>query len=208
MHINPPQWSKPEAASTTAAPAACAACRSPREAGDSPGSHLLGVQVVIDLPPLLTQDESCHEASSTAAHSRAALTHLRAERLRRHYPHGSMRPRRHGRGRIKVRHSASTTLPASGHLLRGEGQGTDCPKPVPKFRNMFPPVGVFWVAAGRSGTYGGLRYAPSERTPATKTPRGARTRSPGPRGPSQRQVVWGVLGWGDGRARIRTGPAV
>ena len=70
LHINPPHWSKPEAASTTAAPAASTACRSPREAGDSPGSHLLGVQVVIDLPPLLIQDESCHEASSTAAHSR------------------------------------------------------------------------------------------------------------------------------------------
>ena len=51
------------------------------------------------------------------------------------------------------------------------------------------------------------RFAPSERTPARKMPRGARTRSPGPRGPSQTQVVWGVLRGEVGRARIGTGLA-
>ena len=118
-------------------------------------------------------------------------------RLRRHGYHGSMRPRRNGIGGIKVRQRASPPMLSSGHPLRGKGQGTDCPKPVPKIRDLFPPVGVFWVAAGRSGTDGEIRDALPERTPAHKMPRGARTRSQGPRGPSQRQVGWEVL-WKEG----------
>ena len=195
-YINPPKWSKPEAASTTA-PAVSTACRSPR-AGDSPrDATFTRVQVVIDLPSLLlTQDESSTPAPpprireppiniTTPAASKAG--------------HGSMRPRETDRERIKGRQSAATPLEASGHLLRGKGQGTDCPKPVPKLRNMFPPVGVIWVAAGRSGTDGGLRYAPSERTPAHKMPRGARTRSRGPCGPNR---VQRTRVRGDGRVYI------
>ena len=44
------------------------------------------------------------------------------------------------------------------------------------------------------------RYALPGEAPA-KMPRGARTRSPGPHGPSQYWVVWGVLRGGDGRTR-------
>ena len=212
MHINPPPWSKPEAASTsTTAPAVSTACRSPRYAGDSPGSHLLGVQAVTDLPPLLTLDESSKPAS-TAAHSRgrrASRLRLILQGLRPDDHHGSMRPRRNGIGGINVRQSASTPMPASGHLLRGEGQGTDCPKPPPKVEtNVFPPAGVFWVAAGRSGTDGGLRYAPSERTPAHKMPRGARTRSPGPCGPNRVQRRMEACRGGAARPVSERGPAV
>ena len=175
-YINPPKWSKPEAASTsTTAPAVSTACRSPRDAGDSPGSHLLGVQVVIDLPPLLTQDESCQEASSTAAHSRGRRLSPRLiilQGLRPDPHHGSMRPRRNGIGRVNVRQSASTPIPASGHLLRGEGKGTDCPKPTPKLGNVFPPAGVFWVAAGRSGTDGGVATRPPNVPRQLKRPEG------------------------------------
>ena len=213
MHNNTPQWPKPEAASTsTAAPAASTASRSPRTVGDSPHTAtFLMLQAFFGSAghPLLTQDESSTPAPHT--HSRAAVSPrlILIQGLRPEDHHGSMRPRRHGRGRINVRQSASTPMPASGHLLRGEGQGTDCPKPPPKVEtNMFPPAGVFWVAAGRSGTDGGLRYAPSERTPADKMPRGARTRSPGPCGPNRVQRRLEACRGGTARPVSERGPAV
>ena len=77
LHNNTPQWPKPEAASTsTAAPAASTACRSPRTVGDSPHtSTFLELRAFFgsaEFLRVLTQDESSLEASSTAAHSRAA----------------------------------------------------------------------------------------------------------------------------------------
>ena len=141
-----------------------------------PAATFMGFHCVMAVPPRVLHDESCPEASSTAAHTRSAecppgLVHG----LRPHEDHrGSMRPRRNSRGGTKVRRSASTPLLFSGHLLKGKGQGTDCPKPVPKLlgRDVFPPAGVIWVAAGRRGTYGGAASRPPNVPRHVKRPEG------------------------------------
>ena len=174
-YINPPKWSKPEAASTsTTASAVSTACRSPRIAGDSPGtSTFLELQAFFGsagLSRVLTQDESSPHAPQAQSRSPpnrfaalAAITTPAASKS----GHGSMRPRerakRWGRQTPFSPLRGQTFSAPEGHLLGGRGMGTDCPIPClkPSGRN----------AAGRS-TPGGIAMRPPgvPRRPNPHTP--------------------------------------